>query len=131
MYAEYAEAQQNIFIEYVAFTTIMQFLVMNKNHFLLFCWTGPEKPGNITTAQGTDNLQINWTLPEGEVVRYIVNISNADLRYLNHTKTTLLTAHFTDLHPGRLYAVTVTAEAGSFSNTSDEHLFATGKNISK
>ncbi|XP_072241597.1 receptor-type tyrosine-protein phosphatase eta [Leuresthes tenuis] len=88
-------------------------------------FTRPEKPGNIASAQGTDNLQINWTLPEGEAVRYIVNISNADLGYVNHTITSLLTAHFTDLHPGRLYAVTVTAEAGSFSNTSDEHSFAT------
>ncbi|XP_075325609.1 receptor-type tyrosine-protein phosphatase beta [Odontesthes bonariensis] len=88
-------------------------------------FTRPEKPGNIIAAQGTDNLQINWTLSRGQDVRYIVNISNVDLGYLSHMETTLPTAHFTDLHPGRLYNVTVTAKAGSFSDTNGTHSFAT------
>ncbi len=98
------------------------------NHLLFLSYVGPEKPVNITiTAQGTDYLSIQWTLPEGRVDRYVVNISNEELKYSNSRDVSVFKAHFTDLNPGRIFIITVTAEAGSFSNTSNEVSFATCK----
>ncbi|XP_042268585.1 receptor-type tyrosine-protein phosphatase eta isoform X4 [Thunnus maccoyii] len=88
--------------------------------------TMPENPGNITvTARGTDNLSINWTLPEGRVDYYMVNISNENLLYSYSNTTAITSAHFTGLHPGRVYVITVTAVAGNFRKTSDQSSFAT------
>ncbi|XP_053174860.1 receptor-type tyrosine-protein phosphatase eta [Scomber japonicus] len=88
--------------------------------------TRPVNPENITvTAQGTNNMTIRWTLPEGRVDHYIVNISNGNLQFSYSNTTTITTAHFTSLHPGRVFDITVTAVAGKFSNTSDQYSFAT------
>ncbi|XP_062276922.1 receptor-type tyrosine-protein phosphatase eta [Scomber scombrus] len=88
--------------------------------------TRPVNPENImVTAKGTDNLNIKWTLPEGRVDYYMVNISNENLQYSYSNTTTITTAHFTSLHPGRVFVITVTAVAGKFSNTSDQYPFAT------
>ncbi|XP_044212573.1 receptor-type tyrosine-protein phosphatase eta isoform X1 [Thunnus albacares] len=88
--------------------------------------TMPENPGNITvTARGTDNLSINWTLPEGRADYYMVNISNENLLYSYSNTTANTSAHFTGLHPGRVYVITVTAVAGNFRKTSDQSSFAT------
>lgn len=93
----------------------------------LYC-TEPEKPGNITiTARGTDNLTIHWTLPEGSFEHYVVNISNDELKYFYSSKTIVNTAHLTDLYPGRIFAITVTAVAGNFRDTSEQSSFATCK----
>lgn len=97
------------------------------NPLLLYC-SGPEKPGNITiTARGTDNLKIHWVLPEGSFEHYVVNISNEELEYFYSNTTTVNTAHFTDLYPGRIFVITVTAVAGNFTDTSEQSLFATCK----
>lgn len=86
------------------------------------------KPGSITiTARGTDNLNIHWTLPEGSFEHYVVNISNEELGYFYSNITTVNTTHFTGLHPGRMFAVTVTAVAGNFRDTSEQSSFATCK----
>ncbi|XP_071360006.1 receptor-type tyrosine-protein phosphatase beta isoform X5 [Trachinotus anak] len=87
-------------------------------------YTRPAKPGNIT-AQGTKSLSISWIVPKGMVDHYKVTISNTILKYSNATKTTGTTAIFTDLYPGRIYNITVTAVAGNFNNTSDQASFAT------
>ncbi|XP_033997475.1 receptor-type tyrosine-protein phosphatase beta isoform X13 [Trematomus bernacchii] len=87
-------------------------------------FTRPEKPENIKiTARGTSNLTIEWTLPLGRAVHYVVNISNEI--YSNSTTTAGKEATFTDLFPGRLYNITVTAVAGNFRKTSEQSSFAT------
>ncbi|KAI4825979.1 hypothetical protein KUCAC02_021638, partial [Chaenocephalus aceratus] len=87
-------------------------------------FTRPEKPENIKiTARGTSDLTIEWTLPFGSADHYVVNISNQI--YSNSTTTAGKEANFTDLFPGRLYDITVTAVAGNFSETSEQSSFAT------
>lgn len=90
--------------------------------------SGPEKPGNvILTARGTYHLNICWTLPKGSFERYVVNISNKELNYFFSDVTTVNKANFTNLDPGRIFVVTVTAVAGNFRETSEEASFATCK----
>ncbi|XP_034071781.1 receptor-type tyrosine-protein phosphatase eta isoform X8 [Gymnodraco acuticeps] len=87
-------------------------------------FTSPEKPENIKiTARGTSDLTIEWTLSLGSADHYVVNISNKI--YSNSTTTAGKQANFTDLFPGRLYDITVTAVAGNFSETSEQSSFAT------
>ncbi|XP_049429858.1 receptor-type tyrosine-protein phosphatase eta [Epinephelus fuscoguttatus] len=89
-------------------------------------FTEPEKPENISiTARGTNYLSISWTLREGRVDHYVVNISNEGLAYLYSNKTSVNTAHLTGLHPGRIYSITVTSVAGNFMEVSDPTSFAT------
>lgn len=96
------------------------------NHLLLLYCIGPEKPVDITvTAQGTDNLNISWILPKGRVDHYVVNISIEGS--MNSNITTVTTAHFSNLLPGRIFVITVTAVAGIFSETSAQTPIATGK----
>uniref|UniRef100_A0A3Q1AWF7 protein-tyrosine-phosphatase n=1 Tax=Amphiprion ocellaris TaxID=80972 RepID=A0A3Q1AWF7_AMPOC len=92
---------------------------------LITTFTRPEKPENISVAAGTDNLIITWTLPRGRVDHYVVNISNTNLTYSNFTQTADTTASFTDLYPGRIFAITVTAVAGNYDNLSNSSSFAT------
>ncbi|MED6257088.1 hypothetical protein ATANTOWER_009842 [Ataeniobius toweri] len=88
--------------------------------------TGPVKPVNVRVAsRSTDNLNINWTLPEGRVDYYSVNISNQNVSYYNTSKTNDTMVIFSGLHPGRLFLITVTAVAGNLTNTSDQFSFAT------
>ncbi|XP_039989379.1 receptor-type tyrosine-protein phosphatase eta isoform X2 [Xiphias gladius] len=88
--------------------------------------TRPEKPEDIMiTARGTDSLSIRWTLPEGRADHYVITISDISLMNLNSTTTTVTTALFTDLYPGRVFVITVTAVAGNFTSGSDQSLFAT------
>ncbi|XP_070827425.1 receptor-type tyrosine-protein phosphatase eta-like [Chaetodon trifascialis] len=92
-------------------------------------FTRPDKPENIMiTARGTDSLTVNWTLPGGGVDHYLVTISNVELEYTWSNITNLTTTHFTGLHPGRIFVITVTAVAGNFSDTSDLSSFATFPN---
>nr|XP_029134862.1 LOW QUALITY PROTEIN: receptor-type tyrosine-protein phosphatase eta [Labrus bergylta] len=89
-------------------------------------FTRPVKPVDITvTTRGTDSLNISWTLREGRVDCYMVNISNDKLMYAISNKTKEATFLFTGLHPGRVFNVTVTAVAGNFAETSDQSSFAT------
>lgn len=97
------------------------------NHLLLFYYTGPEKPVDIKiTAKGTHSVKISWTLPAGTVDNYVVTISN-ERHTLYNTTAAFTTAFFTDLYPGRIFFITVTAVAGNFSEMSDQFSFATGK----
>ncbi|XP_028307374.1 receptor-type tyrosine-protein phosphatase eta isoform X2 [Gouania willdenowi] len=87
----------------------------------LTTFTRPGKPNNIeVTERGTEHLRINWTLPEGSVDHYQVNISNTTVKD-QYVPTVLLTG----LTPGRMFHVTVTAVAGNFTNMSDPALVAT------
>ncbi|XP_065812681.1 receptor-type tyrosine-protein phosphatase eta [Labrus bergylta] len=89
-------------------------------------FTRPVKPVDITVEpRGTDSLNISWTLREGRVDCYMVNISNDKLMYAISNKTKEATFLFTGLHPGRVFNVTVTAVAGNFAETSDQSSFAT------
>ncbi|XP_028442176.1 receptor-type tyrosine-protein phosphatase eta [Perca flavescens] len=89
-------------------------------------YTRPDKPVNITiTAKGTYFLNISWTLPTGTVDDYVVNISNYMRQTLYSNITAVTTARFTDLYPGRIFFITVTAVAGNFSEMSDQFAFAT------
>ncbi|XP_068169430.1 receptor-type tyrosine-protein phosphatase eta-like [Antennarius striatus] len=89
-------------------------------------YTSPGKPGNLTvTTRGTNYLNISWTLPEGSFDNFEVNISNKALQYFFSSNTTNTAAHFTDLFPGRMFVITVTAVAGTFRNSSDQSSFAT------
>lgn len=81
----------------------------------------------MVTAQGTDYLNISWNLPGGRADHYVVNVSNEGHIGLYSNTTAVTTALFTDLNPGRLFFITVTAVAGSFTNTSNQSSFATGK----
>uniref|UniRef100_UPI0037E8ED9F receptor-type tyrosine-protein phosphatase eta isoform X2 n=1 Tax=Semicossyphus pulcher TaxID=241346 RepID=UPI0037E8ED9F len=88
--------------------------------------TRPVKPVNITLgSRGTDNLKISWTLPEGRFDQYMVKIVNDKLMYSNSSTTTDTTFHFTGLHPGRVFVITVSAVAGGFNETSDQSSLAT------
>ncbi|XP_034734384.1 receptor-type tyrosine-protein phosphatase eta [Etheostoma cragini] len=88
-------------------------------------YTRPVKPVNIRiTARGTFFLNISWTLPAGRVDNYVVNISN-ERKTLYGNITAVTTAVFTDLHPGRIFFITVTAVAGNFSAMSDQFSCAT------
>ncbi|XP_049928086.1 receptor-type tyrosine-protein phosphatase eta isoform X2 [Epinephelus moara] len=89
-------------------------------------FTEPEKPENIRiTARGTNYLSISWTLPEGRVDHYVVNISNEELTYLYSNETSANTAHLTGLYPGRIYFIRVASVAGNFMEVSDRASFAT------
>ncbi len=96
---------------------------------LFLCCIGPEKPVDITVAaQGTDNLSINWILPKGRADHYVVNISNEEVMMHMYSNITRVTAaHLTNLQPGRIFDITVTAVAGNFFDTSDQYSAATGK----
>ncbi|XP_022610174.1 receptor-type tyrosine-protein phosphatase eta isoform X3 [Seriola dumerili] len=87
-------------------------------------YTRPAKPGDIT-GQGTNSLSVSWTLPKGNVDHYVVTISNTILNYSNTTVTRATTANFTDLYPGRIYDIIVTAVAGNLNNMSDQASLAT------
>ena len=88
----------------------------------------PVMPEDISiTARGTNTLTFRWTLPKGGFERYVVNISNRDLNFVNSSTTTNNTTNFAGLLPGRLFFVTVTAVAGNFRNTSAQFPAATGK----
>ncbi|XP_054475501.1 tenascin-X-like isoform X1 [Anoplopoma fimbria] len=91
-----------------------------------FSYTRPEKPEDIRiTARGTNYLNISWTLPSGGVDHYVVEISNDRQIYLYSNTTQNTTALFTDLHPGRVFFITVTAVAGTFTEMSNQFSFAT------
>ncbi|KAM4734630.1 receptor-type tyrosine-protein phosphatase eta [Anableps anableps] len=88
-------------------------------------YTRPVKPANLNVAsRSTDNLNITWTLPQGRVDHYVVNISNTKMSYSSFIETTT-TVNFSGLLPGRDFNITVTAVAGTFTNTSDQVSFAT------
>lgn len=57
----------------------------------------------------------------------MVNISNEEIKYYYSNKTAVTTALFTDLHPGRIFSITVTSVVENFSEMSDQSSFATGK----
>ncbi|XP_061628616.1 receptor-type tyrosine-protein phosphatase eta isoform X1 [Phyllopteryx taeniolatus] len=88
-------------------------------------FTRPERPENITVTPGTDNMNIDWTLLQGRADFYVVNISNTNLLYSCSKNTTVTTANFSGLYPGRVYLITVTAFAGHLSDTSNQISFAT------
>ncbi|XP_036964427.1 receptor-type tyrosine-protein phosphatase beta-like isoform X4 [Acanthopagrus latus] len=89
-------------------------------------FTVPVMPEDISiTARGTNTLTFRWTLPKGGFERYVVNISNRDLNFVNSSTTTNNTTNFAGLLPGRLFFVTVTAVAGNFRNTSAQFPAAT------
>ncbi|KAK9516915.1 hypothetical protein VZT92_024823 [Zoarces viviparus] len=89
-------------------------------------FTRPEKPQDImVTARGTNYLNISWTLPSGRVDRFVVTISDERQNHLYSNTTAVTTASFTDLHPGRLFFINVTAVAGDFNNMSNQSSFAT------
>ncbi|XP_055365802.1 receptor-type tyrosine-protein phosphatase eta [Betta splendens] len=99
------------------------------NPYTLMSFTRPQMPQNITvTGRGTNTLSINWTLPSGRVDSYVANISDLSQKYLNSSTTNLTAASFTFLYPGRIHLISVTAVAGSFSNTSGLLQFATVPN---
>ncbi|KAM3608811.1 uncharacterized protein V6R79_005192 [Siganus canaliculatus] len=88
--------------------------------------TQPDTPTDIhVLAQGTDNLNITWILPQGKVDRFRVNISNDDINYSNSTVATTNITLLTGLQPGRLFVVTVSAELENFNSTSVQVSFAT------
>ncbi|XP_078113681.1 receptor-type tyrosine-protein phosphatase eta-like isoform X1 [Sander vitreus] len=88
-------------------------------------YTKPEKPVDIKiTAKGTSFLKISWTLPAGTVDNYVVTISN-ERHTLYRNTTAVTTALFTDLYPGRIFFIAVSAVAGNFSEMSDQFSFAT------
>ncbi|XP_029908872.1 receptor-type tyrosine-protein phosphatase eta-like isoform X2 [Myripristis murdjan] len=113
--------QYNITVAAVAGSITNEGERIQKNTF-----TRPEKPGNIvSTANDTSSLSFSWTLPSGRVDQYVVNIWNQDLMFLNNSTTYDMSATFSDLSPGRIYNITVTAVAGQFNNASDQSSLAT------
>lgn len=124
----------------------MSKMAKQSNHnwlwFSLFCqslqWTfsivlltEPEQPVDIVaTGRGTSQLNVTWTLRNGRVDYYIVNISNAALNNTSSNTTQSREASFTGLQPGRVYEVTVTSVAGTFTNQSARVQLATSKSWS-
>lgn len=107
-----------------------EYIVLFVYHLLLPLCQGPATPQDISiTARGTNDLTVTWTLPEGGFDRYVVNISNQELNFFSSNIPTDNTTNFAGLHPGRLFYITVTAEAGNFSQTSVRYPAATGKFI--
>ncbi|XP_052336599.1 receptor-type tyrosine-protein phosphatase beta-like isoform X11 [Oncorhynchus keta] len=91
--------------------------------------TKPEQPVDIVaTRRGTSRLNVTWTLHNGSVDYYSVNIFNAALNYTSSNTTQTREASFTGLQPGRVYEVTVTAVAGGFRNQSARVQLATNPN---
>ncbi|XP_045562202.1 receptor-type tyrosine-protein phosphatase eta isoform X3 [Salmo salar] len=91
--------------------------------------TKPEQPVDIVaTGRGTSQLNVTWTLRNGRVDYYIVNISNAALNNTSSNTTQSREASFTGLQPGRVYEVTVTSVAGTFTNQSARVQLATKPN---
>ncbi|XP_055011887.1 receptor-type tyrosine-protein phosphatase eta [Boleophthalmus pectinirostris] len=80
-------------------------------------YTRPMKPDVTVNHRDTSSLNISWTLPGGHVDHYEV-----ELNQKHQTDNTWF--QFSDLSPGRLHTVTVTAVAGNFKNTSESE-FAT------
>ncbi|XP_042150857.1 receptor-type tyrosine-protein phosphatase eta isoform X1 [Oncorhynchus tshawytscha] len=92
-------------------------------------YTKPEQPVDIVaTRRGTSQLNVTWTLRNGSVEYYSVNIFNAALNYRSSNTTQTREASFTGLQPGRVYEVTVTAVAGDFRNQSARVQLATNPN---
>ncbi|XP_031688971.1 receptor-type tyrosine-protein phosphatase beta isoform X5 [Oncorhynchus kisutch] len=91
--------------------------------------TKPAQPVDIVaTRRGTSQLNVTWTLHNGTVEYYSVNIFNAALNYTSSNTTQTREASFTGLQPGRVYEVTVTAVAGDFRNQSAQVQLATNPN---
>uniref|UniRef100_A0A8C3GCJ4 protein-tyrosine-phosphatase n=1 Tax=Cyclopterus lumpus TaxID=8103 RepID=A0A8C3GCJ4_CYCLU len=67
----------------------------------------------------TSSMFLTWTEPDGNATSYTVQWS------LRNDTLTVTIALFTDLNPGDYFFITVTAVAGSFTNTSDQSSFAT------
>uniref|UniRef100_A0A4W5NNG1 Fibronectin type-III domain-containing protein n=1 Tax=Hucho hucho TaxID=62062 RepID=A0A4W5NNG1_9TELE len=92
-------------------------------------YTKPEQPMDIVaTGRGTSQLNVTWTLRNGRVDNYSVNIFNASLNNTSIKSTQTREASFTGLQPGRVYEVTVTAVAGAFRSLSARVQLATYPN---
>lgn len=99
--------------------------------FSIVLLTEPEQPVDIVaTRRGTSQLNVTWTLRNGNVTYYSVNIFNTALNYTSSNTTQTREAIFTGLQPGRVYEVTVTAVAGNFRNQSAQVQLATSKSWS-
>ncbi|XP_067090238.1 receptor-type tyrosine-protein phosphatase eta [Osmerus mordax] len=89
----------------------------------------PERPANISVVgRGTSYLYVEWILPAGRVDVFTVSLSNEDLKPMTtnqNISNVKKEANFTDLQPGRLYLLTVTSIAGSFSSQTDGDQIAT------
>ncbi|XP_055778234.1 receptor-type tyrosine-protein phosphatase beta-like isoform X2 [Salvelinus fontinalis] len=85
----------------------------------LSMYTKPEQPVDIVvTGRGTSQLNVTWTLRNGSVDSYSVDILNTTWNNMSSIITKTREASFTGLQPGKVYEVTVTAVAGAFRNTS-------------
>ncbi|XP_071261196.1 receptor-type tyrosine-protein phosphatase eta-like [Salvelinus alpinus] len=92
-------------------------------------YTKPEQPVDIVvTGRGTSQLNVTWTLRNGSVDYYKVDILNTTWNNMSSIITKTREASFTGLQPGRVYEVTVTAVAGAFNNTSARVQLATKPN---
>ncbi|KPP70475.1 receptor-type tyrosine-protein phosphatase eta-like, partial [Scleropages formosus] len=91
-------------------------------------FTKPAKPGNISSINpGNSTLTIYWSLPQGNVVWYEVNIASYSSNMTsNSTSSTNYT--MSGLSAGILNNITVTSVSGPFRNTSDVVQFATKPN---
>ncbi|XP_062318700.1 receptor-type tyrosine-protein phosphatase eta [Osmerus eperlanus] len=89
----------------------------------------PERPANISVVgRGTSYLYVEWILPAGRVDVFAVSLSNEALKPMTtnqNISNVKKEANFTDLQPGRLYLLTVTSIAGSFSSQTDGDQIAT------
>ncbi|XP_067357782.1 receptor-type tyrosine-protein phosphatase eta [Channa argus] len=93
---------------------------------LITTFTRPQMPSDITsTKKGTDYLIISWTLRSGRVDYYVVNITEINQKYSYSNLATATTANLTNLNPGRMHVITVTAVAGNYANTSNQSYVAT------
>lgn len=79
------------------------------------------------TERGTVSLSIRWTLPRGKFQRFLVDVNKTGSGSVYKNATTANVVNITGLGPGRSYAITVTAVAGSFEETSEKYEFATSK----
>lgn len=79
------------------------------------------------TERGTVSLSVRWSLPRGKFQHFLVDVNETGSGSVYKNATTVNAANISGLGPGRIYAIVVTAVAGSFEETSEQYEFATSK----
>ncbi|KAA0723485.1 Receptor-type tyrosine-protein phosphatase eta [Triplophysa tibetana] len=88
--------------------------------------TNPARVENISeVSYSNSSLTIKWMAPPGQVERYIVNISGAELNKSNELTGFENWTEIGNLTAGRVYNITVTSVSGILKNISSVVSFAT------
>lgn len=95
---------------------------------MYYLYTDPAQVENITEVSfSNSSLTIKWMAPPGQVERYIVNISSAELSMSKELAGIENLTEIGNLTAGRVYNITVSSVSGILKNISSVVSFATSE----